>query len=213
MIIAPSILSMDFSQMLNQLKALDASKASWLHFDVMDGHFVPNLSFGPDLLRQFKQHSSLFMDVHIMVSDPLFMAPLFIEAGADLVTFHLEATSDVPQVIALIQSFGKKVGLSVKPKTPIEALYPYLKDLDLVLVMSVEPGFGGQSFIEASVDRIHALATEIKRQGLSTLIEVDGGINADTAKRVKKAGAQVLVAGSYIFKQEIAMAVDALWNA
>lgn len=211
MIIAPSVLSMEFIKMKTQLEAIESSKATWLHFDVMDGHFVPNLSFGPDLLRQFKQQSTLFMDVHIMVSDPHFFAPLFIEAGADMVTFHLEATNHIEAVIQLIRSKGKKVGLSLKPKTDIRSVFPYLKDLDCVLIMSVEPGFGGQAFIQDSVGKIQRLKEEIQKQGLNTLIEVDGGINASTAKLVLDAGADVLVAGSYIFKQDIHQAVDSLW--
>lgn len=215
MIIAPSILSMDFSQTLKQLKEIESSHAKWLHVDIMDGHFVPNLSFGPDITKQIRKHSKLFMDVHIMVEDAEHYSEVFVDAGANLLTFHLEACKDadmVHRIIRKIHHQGCQVGLSIRPQTPVEALFPYLNEIDLVLIMSVNPGYGGQSFMEESVDRIRVLRKEIDAKKHSVLIEVDGGINADTAKKVLDAGADVLVAGSYVFKNDIVNAVESLWK-
>lgn len=215
MIIAPSILSMDFSQTLKQLKEIESSQAKWLHVDIMDGHFVPNLSFGPDITKQIRRHSKLFMDVHIMVEDAEHYSEVFVEAGANLLTFHLEACKDaetVHRIISKIHHQGCKVGLSIRPQTAIEAVFPYLDLIDLVLIMSVNPGYGGQSFMEESIERIRSLRKEIDAKQYSVLIEVDGGINAETAKKVLDAGADVLVAGSYVFKNDIVHAVESLWK-
>ncbi|MEG0469530.1 ribulose-phosphate 3-epimerase [Amedibacillus sp. YH-ame6] len=212
-VIAPSILSLDYARVSEQLKELNESNAKWMHFDVMDGHFVPNLTFGPDLLKGFKKAVDMVMDVHIMVSDPKFFADVFAKAGADIITFHVEALNDIDECIALcrhIRSMGVKAGVSVKPKTGVEALLPHLHEMDLVLIMSVEPGFGGQSFMEDTLDKVRVLREHIEAQHLDTRIEIDGGINEETGRKAILAGCDALVAGSYVFKQNIAQAVDSL---
>jgi len=213
MIISPSILSMDFSDMNGQLAQVEDSGAQWLHFDVMDGHFVRNLTFGPDLLKGVRKRSSLVMDVHIMVEDPAYFSEVFLNAGADGITFHIEAcesTTQCHEILDAINQRGKRAGLSLRPQTPIEDLYSFLDKCGLILVMGVNPGFGGQAFIPETVDRIAKLRAEIDRRNLETLIEVDGGINAETGKLCKDAGADVLVAGSYVFKNDIREAVKSL---
>lgn len=215
MIIAPSLLSMDFTQTLEQLNQIKQSHATWLHFDVMDGHFVPNLSFGPDICKQIRLNSDLFMDVHIMVSNPNYFSDVFIEAGANLITFHLEACKNEEEVIQIIDKIhtkNVKVGLSIKPTTSVNELLPYLDKIDLVLVMSVNPGYGGQSFMMEAIDKIQTLRHYIDVNHFDVLIEVDGGINQDTAPLVLNAGVDVLVAGSYIFKQNITETIEKLWN-
>ncbi|MDR1794205.1 MAG: ribulose-phosphate 3-epimerase [Erysipelotrichaceae bacterium] len=204
-IVAPSILSLDFNRFTQQLKEVEKEPSSWIHFDVMDGHFVPNLTFGPKILADVKKCVDLFCDVHIMVSKPAEVADWFVKAGADLITFHLEAIDDKAG-LALVESLhGRdvKAGISLKPNTPVEALLPYLPVVDLVLVMSVEPGFGGQSFMENSLAKLEYLQQYKKEHQSKYLIEVDGGINATTAPLVKQAGAEVLVAGSYVFGDEV----------
>ena len=169
----------------------------------MDGHFVPNISFGMPVLKSIAHTTKLFNDVHIMIDDPLTYGPQFVKAGADLVTFHYEAVNEdqVEKVISTIKESGAKVGLSIKPKTSIEKIIKYLDKIDLVLVMSVEPGFGGQSFIENSLDKIKQLRKYIDENKLNVLIEVDGGINEETASKCRLAGVDVLVAGSYLFNK------------
>ncbi len=214
MIIAPSILSMDFSAMSQQLEEIRTSGATWLHFDVMDGHFVRNLTFGPDLLKGICKLSKLVMDVHLMVEDPVYYSEVFLNAGADVITFHIEACNDLEEARGLLKSIrsrGKIAGLSLRPQTKVEDLFELLDDCNLILIMSVNPGFGGQAFLPEALDRIRQLRTEIDRRGLHVLIEVDGGINEITAKACHKAGADVLVAGSYIFKNDIQQAVQSLW--
>lgn len=212
-IVAPSILSLDYANVSEQLKQLNESKAEWMHFDVMDGHFVPNLTFGPDLLKGFKKCTDMVMDVHIMVEDPVFFSDVFLKAGADILTFHYEACKDEEEVRMIcekIHARHAKAGVSVKPGTPISVLDPLLDVIDVVLIMSVEPGFGGQSFMEDMLDKVRYIKKQIVEQNRSTLIEIDGGINADTAKLAKAAGVDVLVAGSYVFRNDIKAAVESL---
>ena len=204
--IAPSILSADFRHLEEEIKLVESLGAEWLHFDVMDGHFVPNISFGQPVLKGIAKCHNMVNDVHIMISDPFKYAPEFIKAGADILTFHYEACAndkEVFQVIDLIHDYGAKAGLSIKPNTPIDKVLPFLYSLDLVLIMSVEPGFGGQSFIDSSVSKILRLRDYIDENNIkNVLIEVDGGINEETAKLCKLAGVDVLVAGSYLFGHE-----------
>ncbi|MCQ2814782.1 MAG: ribulose-phosphate 3-epimerase [Bacilli bacterium] len=201
-IIAPSLLSADFTNLDSEITKMENAGADWLHFDVMDGHFVPNISFGVPVLKSIKGKFNLINDVHIMISDPYFYASKFIKAGAQILTFHYEACkndNDVFRTIDLIHSYGAKAGLSIKPGTPIFKIFPFLYSLDLVLIMSVEPGFGGQAFIEDSIDKIAILSKKIKQNNIKCLIEVDGGINGETGKKCVEAGANILVAGSYLF--------------
>jgi ribulose-phosphate 3-epimerase len=200
-IIAPSLLAADFAKLDLEIKRISKAGASWLHFDVMDGHFVPNISFGPVVLASVNKVSNLFLDVHLMITDPAKYVDEFIDAGADLISFHLEAvkSKDILKLIKYIKSKKIKVGIAVKPKTKIESVLPYLKLIDLVLVMSVEPGFGGQKFMIQAVEKIKVLKGYIKKNKLKTLIEVDGGINNESAKLCSQAGVDILVAGSYLF--------------
>ena len=200
--VAPSILSADFNHLLEDIKKVEDAGAEYLHFDVMDGHFVPNISFGQPVLKSIAHSHHMINDVHIMISDPFKYAPEFIKAGANILTFHYEACKsdkEVFQVIDLIHDYGCKAGLSIKPNTPVEKVFPFLYSLDLVLVMSVEPGFGGQKFIQDAFTKIYRLREKINAENIKCLIEVDGGINDETAKLCKLAGVDILVAGSYLF--------------
>lgn len=200
--IAPSILSADFANLEKDIRSVEEGGADYLHLDVMDGIFVPNISIGIPVIASVRKITSLPLDVHLMIDRPIRLAEAFIKAGADRLTFHLEADSEENnfKAISLIKSLGVKAGLSLRPKTPVESLLPYLNLIDLVLVMSVEPGFGGQSFMPDQLSKMSALRKLIDERGLNCEIEVDGGIDSETAKLCVLAGVDVLISGNTIFK-------------
>lgn len=200
--VSVSVLGADLTDMRKFLSSLDESDTDMLHFDVMDGVFVPNLSYGMPVLKDMDRCTDLFMDVHLMINDPAKYVKNFAESGADLITFHAESKSDISETIKLIKSLGIKAGISIKPATPVSNIEKYLSDIDLVLVMTVEPGFGGQSFMEDMIPKIKELDKYRKENNLTYKIEVDGGINNITGKKCADAGADVLVSGSYVLKSE-----------
>jgi ribulose-phosphate 3-epimerase len=205
-IVAPSLLAADFSDLRNEIDKVEKAGAEYLHLDVMDGAFVPNISFGAPVISAIRKHSNLIFDVHLMIENPDRFIKDFVEAGADIITVHVEATKHLNRTLQLIKSYGKKAGISLNPSTPIEMIKYELKNIDMVLIMTVNPGFGGQAFIENMTDKIKELRTLDKNID----IEVDGGINAETGKKVKEAGANILVAGSYIFNGDYKERIDSL---
>jgi ribulose-phosphate 3-epimerase len=195
-------LSADFARLGEEVRDVVAAGADWIHFDVMDNHYVPNLTVGPLVCEAIRPHVSVPIDVHLMVEPVDAMIPMFAKAGADIITFHVECDSDIQATIDKIKAAGKKVGLVLKPKTPASAIKPYLEQLDMVLVMTVEPGFGGQSFMYDMMPKVKEIREMITATGKDIDLEIDGGVNAETAKICVENGANVLVAGSYLFKQK-----------
>jgi ribulose-phosphate 3-epimerase len=198
--VAPSILSADFARLGEEVRAIEAAGADWIHVDVMDGHFVPNITIGPAVVRAIRPHAKIPFDVHLMISPVDLYIEAFAEAGADGITVHPEAGPHIHRSLQLIRSHGKRPGVVLNPGTPIDAIDNVLDLVDLVLIMTVNPGFGGQSFIESQLAKIEAAAARIKKSGRAIALEVDGGITPETAKRAVAAGADVLVAGTSVFK-------------
>lgn len=198
-ILAPSMLSADFKELGKEIRVIEENGAKYLHFDVMDGIFVPSISFGMPVLKSIRPGTNLICDMHLMITEPIRYVEDFAKAGADLITIHLEACEDVDATIAKIKACGCKVGITIKPNTPVSALQPYLEKVDMILIMSVEPGFGGQKFISGSLEKISETKAMIDEKGLNVDIQVDGGIYTHNVEEVLKAGANIIVAGSAVF--------------
>ena len=199
--ISPSILSADFSKLGSEIQDLEKAKADLIHIDVMDGHFVPNITIGPEVINKLRKYTSLPVDVHLMISPVDNFIKDFAEAGADIITIHPEATNDLVNSIKKIKSYNKKAGISLNPETSVEKVLTVLNLIDLVLIMSVNPGFGGQKFIKETLEKVKILKKEIDSKNLKTQIEIDGGINFENAKMAKEAGVDIIVSGTTIFKE------------
>ncbi len=202
-ILSPSILSANFAELGNQMKAVERGGAQYIHIDVMDGMLVPTISYGMPVIKSIRDITDLVFDVHLMIIDPIRYIKDFVDAGADIITFHYESTNDAKAVINEIHKYGKKAGMAIKPETSVEAFRPYLNDLEQLLVMTVEPGFGGQQYIDYCTDKVRNTRAMLDMYGLKTDIQVDGGINIATVHHALDAGANVIVAGSAIFKGNI----------
>lgn len=200
--LAPSILSADFSCLAEEIKRVEKAGVEYLHIDVMDGEFVPNITIGAPVVKDIRKCSNLVFDVHLMIVKPERYVDDFYKAGADIITFHYEAAEDTGKLIDKIHSLGIKASVSVKPKTPVEVVFPFLDKLDMVLIMTVEPGFGGQAFITEMYDKIRKLRSEIDNRGLKTEIEIDGGANPENIREIVKSGVDIVVAGSAVFKSK-----------
>ena len=199
--ISPSILSADFSKLGEEIVALERAGADYIHIDVMDGHFVPNITIGPEIIRRLRPVTKLTFDVHLMISPVNNFIKNFADAGADIITFHPEATENVSETIKLIKNLGKKVGISLKPKSQLNLIENHLEEIDLILIMSVEPGFGGQKFMPEVLDKMKKIRDLVDKKKLNIDIEIDGGINFDNSKKAKEFGANILVSGSTVFKE------------
>lgn len=200
-ILAPSLLSADFGDLNKAVACIEKAGAEWLHIDVMDGHFVPNLTVGPVLVKSLRKITKLFFDVHLMIERPDLYWKSFADAGADLIVVHVESDCNIKRVLSSIRKAGLKVGITLRPRTPVSRIMPLLPLVDMALVMTVEPGFSGQKFMPAMLDRIKAIRTRIDRDGLNCAIQVDGGVNAETAAMAVQAGADILVAGNAVFAE------------
>ncbi len=209
--ISPSVLAADLSNLALEVKDIENAGADMVHLDVMDGMFVTNISFGLPVIKSLRKNSNMIFDVHLMIEKPERYAMRFIDAGADILTFHLEACEDAMSLISEIRAQGVMAGISIKPGTPAEEVYPYLEECDMVLVMTVEPGYGGQALIPETLEKVTKIKAEVEKRGLATMIQVDGGINEDNACRAIEAGADILVAGSSVFgKTDRRAAIEAL---
>ena len=211
--ISPSVLSADLSNLAAEVADIESAGADMVHLDVMDGRFVPNITFGMPVIQALRKRSNMIFDVHLMIDEPQKYASRFIDAGADILTFHLEACEDPASLLDEIRSQGVMAAISLKPKTPIEDVYPYLEYCDMVLVMTVEPGYGGQKLIPETIEKVRKLKAEIKKRGINVEIQVDGGVNEHNAATLAEAGASILVAGSSVFgSNNRAVAIKSLRN-